>query len=258
MYYSIIVLGKALLLMGDGMKDLFGSAIAILLIDLLITVIIHPMPIWIYRYIIRKAPVVPKTAKRIVIIDTIIVVAIMLFITYFEDGGQLSFAAVFLWSKVSYSSLTKGYTEDADASSQEIVTARDRHGLIWQVLITVLFILLPLSMLMPSFICGERFASAAKFSVTYSYIEAASGFTLFLGAAAVLTGIIAVWLRIPTLSLSCTIICAMLEGYATLNLFSETSARTCKPTSGWYIATLLTFILLVCCIATIKWRRKHD
>lgn len=240
------------------MKDLFGSAIAVLLIDLLITVIIHPMPIWIYRYIIRKAPVVPKTAKRIVIIDTIIVVAIMLLITFFEGGGQLSFAAVFLWSKVSYSSLTKGYAEDTDALPQGIVTARDRSGLVWKVLITALFIMLPLSMLLPSFICGERFASAAKFSVTYSYIEAASGFTLFLGAVAVLTGIVAVWLRMPTLSLSCTIVCAMLEGYATLNVVSETSARTCKPTTGWYFATLLTLILLVCCVATKKKQKQHD
>ena len=245
--------------MEDGMKYLFGSAIAILLFDLLITVIIHPMPIWIYRYTIRNAPVIPKTAKRIVIIDTIIVVLIMLLITYFEGGGLLSFAAVFFWSKVSYSSLTKGYSEDSDASSQGIATARDRNGLIWQALITFLFIMLPLSFYLPSFICGERYASAAKFSVTYTYIEAASGFTLFLGAATVLTGIIAIWLRIPTLSLGCTIVCTMLEGYATLNLVSEASARTCKLTTGWYIAALLTLILLGCCVIIIKRRKQqHD
>ena len=82
----------------------------LLLLDLLITVIIHPVPIWIYRYAIRKQPVAPKKAKKIVIIDAIIVAIVWFMIMLLTDGSKLSFIALFIWSKICYSSLSKGYS----------------------------------------------------------------------------------------------------------------------------------------------------
>lgn len=81
-----------------------------LLIDLCITVIIHPVPIWIYRFAIRKRPVAPKTAKRIVIIDVIIVFIIWLVLAVIMGGTKISILAFVVWSRICYSSLSKGYS----------------------------------------------------------------------------------------------------------------------------------------------------
>ena len=86
--------------------------VLLLLINLLFTLIIHPVPIWIYRYAIRKKPVSPKVAKKIVIIDAAFVVLIMLVITSLTNGGHLSMLAILVWGRICYTSLTKGYTEN--------------------------------------------------------------------------------------------------------------------------------------------------
>lgn len=87
-----------------------------LAIDLLLTIIIHPLPIWIYRYAIKKKPVAKRTAKRIIIVDAVIVVLLMIVITIVTGGSKISFAAVLLWSCICYSSLTKGYVDDSRSS----------------------------------------------------------------------------------------------------------------------------------------------
>lgn len=92
-------------------SSFFNSWFGLLLINLLITILIHPTPVWIYRYAIRKKPVAPKAAKRIVIIDAMVVVVIMIAITAMNEGSRISIAAVLLWSRVCYSSLTKGFVE---------------------------------------------------------------------------------------------------------------------------------------------------
>ncbi len=81
-----------------------------LLIDLCITVILHPVPIWIYRFVVRKRPVAPKTAKRIVIIDVIIVFVIWLVLAVLMSGTKISILAFVVWSRICYSSLSKGYS----------------------------------------------------------------------------------------------------------------------------------------------------
>ena len=91
---------------------MLDSGISALFFSLLLTLIIHPLPIWIYRYIIREKPVAPQTAKKIVIIDAVIVFIIMFFLAAKAGGSPISFFALFLWSKVCYSSLTKGYNEN--------------------------------------------------------------------------------------------------------------------------------------------------
>ena len=105
-------------------SSFFNSWFGLLLINLIITILIHPTPIWIYRYVIRKKPVAPKVAKRIVIIDAIVVAVIMIAITAINEGSRISIAAVLLWSRVCYSSLTKGFAESVtvpqDAASSAI------------------------------------------------------------------------------------------------------------------------------------------
>ena len=96
-----------------------NSWFGIFCINMLITIIIHPTPIWIYRYAIRKKPVAPKQAKRIVIIDAIVVVALMLVVTAINKGSEISLVAVLIWSRICYSSLTKGFIENVDAFPKE-------------------------------------------------------------------------------------------------------------------------------------------
>ncbi len=83
-----------------------------LVMGLLLTLLIHPVPIWIYRYCIRKKPVSPKYATLIVIIDAIVVFAICFMLTGLFGLSGTSMSAVVLWSYVCYKSLTNGYTKN--------------------------------------------------------------------------------------------------------------------------------------------------
>ncbi len=85
-----------------------------LLIDLCITIILHPVPIWIYRYAIRKRPVVPQKAKRIVIVDAIIVFVIWFIIGVLINSSKISFLAIIVWSRICYASLANGYSVSND------------------------------------------------------------------------------------------------------------------------------------------------
>lgn len=95
----------------------------IMLLNLLSTIIIHPVPIWIYRYLIRKKPINPKKAKRIVIIDAVCVIFIFLGVASLigQVENPISFAAIFFWSGICYISLTKGYTEETSDISMKII-----------------------------------------------------------------------------------------------------------------------------------------
>ncbi len=104
-------------------SSFFNSWLALLLINLIITILIHPTPVWIYRYVIRKRPVAPKVAKRIVIIDAIVVAVIMIAITAMNEGSRISIAAVLLWSRVCYSSLTKGFAESVTVPQEAASSA---------------------------------------------------------------------------------------------------------------------------------------
>lgn len=82
----------------------------IVILQLFMTALIHPIPIWIYRYGIRKKPVSPKTAIIITLIDAFIVV-IILAAVFAGRTASLSFGAVGVWSFVCYKSLKSGYIE---------------------------------------------------------------------------------------------------------------------------------------------------
>ena len=113
-----------------------NSWLSNLIFSLLITVIIHPTPIWIYRYGIKKAPVEPNKAKKIVIIDAIIVTIIWALFAFLNEGSKLSFVAIILWSSICYSSLTKGkrrltaepgiYRDVSSNNSSFILDEKDR------------------------------------------------------------------------------------------------------------------------------------
>lgn len=80
-----------------------------IIVNLSLTILIHPLPLWLYRWCIRKKPIAPKTAKKIVIIDAVIVFVVMNVIAYF-GSGRVTGAAIILWAWVSYRVLISGYT----------------------------------------------------------------------------------------------------------------------------------------------------
>ena len=86
------------------MKRLYGN----LLFSLLITIAVYSLPIVIYRYAIRRAPVDRKKAKKITIIYGICAVIIMAVIyAVFSEGGKVGSAVVF-WSYINYLILVSG------------------------------------------------------------------------------------------------------------------------------------------------------
>ena len=100
-------------------NSLLGSAVGAILLGLIITFLIHPLPIIIYRYGIKKEPVAPKKATKIAIIDAIIVFLIwvginVIFITSTGSAASsISTPAIVVWTFICRSILTKGYQTPA-------------------------------------------------------------------------------------------------------------------------------------------------
>ncbi|MBE6952194.1 MAG: zinc ribbon domain-containing protein [Ruminococcaceae bacterium] len=94
-----------------------------IIVNLSLTILIHPLPLWLYRWCIRKKPVAPKRAKKIVIIDAVIVFVVMNVIAYF-GSGRVTGAAIILWAWVSYRVLISGHknaeTPEVPAEEDEI------------------------------------------------------------------------------------------------------------------------------------------
>ena len=79
-----------------------------LLISLLITVAVYSLPIFIYRWCIRRYPVERKKAKIIAIVYGIAAWILMSVIVFVVNDGGVAGAAVFLWSWVNYRVLIGG------------------------------------------------------------------------------------------------------------------------------------------------------
>lgn len=77
-----------------------------ILLSLIITIVIYSLPIIIYRYAVRKAPVAPKKAKKITIIYGIAAAIVMVALLIALDAEVTSFGAIFFWSYVNYKMLT--------------------------------------------------------------------------------------------------------------------------------------------------------
>lgn len=89
-----------------------------LLFSLVVTVAVYSLPIIIYRYGIRKAPVDRKKGKRITILYGIASFIVMSFITLAVNGSIATGGAIILWSGVNYEMLTRGKKSGQPASVQ--------------------------------------------------------------------------------------------------------------------------------------------
>ena len=76
------------------------------LINFVLTVTFYSLPIIIYRYLIRKAPVENKKAKKITIIYAIAAYALVLALMIYMDTGKAPGSAIILWSYINYRMLT--------------------------------------------------------------------------------------------------------------------------------------------------------
>ena len=97
--------------------DIFYDGLLSILMGFLITFFIHPVPIWLYRYTIRKAPFPPKKARKIAFFDAVVVFIVMFAITPLFSGSSGSLPAIFMWSFVCYATLKVGYVSPQDTSS---------------------------------------------------------------------------------------------------------------------------------------------
>lgn len=107
-----------------GFRKLLAEDLVLwIIVNLSLTILIHPLPLWLYRWCIRKKPVAPKSAKKIVIIDAVIVFVVMNVIAYF-GSGRVTGAAIILWAWVSYRVLISGHknaeTPEVPAEEDEI------------------------------------------------------------------------------------------------------------------------------------------
>ncbi|MCH5212649.1 MAG: hypothetical protein J1G06_06520 [Oscillospiraceae bacterium] len=87
-----------------GIKDIIYS----ILFGFLLTIVIYSLPIIIYRYVIRRKPVKPSTAKKITIIYGIAAFIAMLIVLVLL-GGKGAGSAIVLWSYINYRMLISGY-----------------------------------------------------------------------------------------------------------------------------------------------------
>ncbi len=81
-----------------------------IILDLLATFIIHPLPLIIYRFAIKKEPIPPQKALIIVIVDGVIVFAIWIaLILLLGTISALSVTPIFFWAIICKIILSKGY-----------------------------------------------------------------------------------------------------------------------------------------------------
>ena len=76
------------------------------LVSFVLTVAFYSLPIIIYRYLIRKAPVENKKAKKITIIYAIVAYALVLALNIYMDTGEAPGSAIILWSYLNYRMLS--------------------------------------------------------------------------------------------------------------------------------------------------------
>lgn len=76
------------------------------LVSFVLTVAFYSLPIIIYRYLIRKAPVENKKAKKITIIYAIVAYALVLALHIYMDTGEAPGSAIILWSYLNYRMLS--------------------------------------------------------------------------------------------------------------------------------------------------------
>lgn len=92
----------------DAAAYLWRQVLLSIFVSLIITVSLYSLPIFIYRFGIRKAPVEKKKAKRITIIYGICAFLVMSALLLSLGGDQIAGSAILLWSFINYRVLTAG------------------------------------------------------------------------------------------------------------------------------------------------------
>lgn len=90
--------------------------------SLLVTIAIYSLPIIIYRYAIRKAPVDARKAKRITIIYGVCAFFLMSALIFALRGSGVAGGAILLWSWVNYRVLVGGKAEAASSEPADNAT----------------------------------------------------------------------------------------------------------------------------------------
>lgn len=86
--------------------------IGMLMVSLLITVSVYTVPVLIYRFGIRKAPLPPAKAKKFTVIYGILAFLAMSVLLFLLNGEAAASSAILLWSMVNYKILTSGRGAD--------------------------------------------------------------------------------------------------------------------------------------------------
>lgn len=102
---------------------------ASLLSALMLTVIVHPLPICLYRFCVRRKPVSPENARVITVADAIGAVILLAGIFVVRDLTKIPLLAAVPWTYVSYRILIAGYPEQEESTvpaPEEEPPAQDR------------------------------------------------------------------------------------------------------------------------------------
>lgn len=101
-------------------------------LGILVTILIHPLPIWIYRRFIKKEAIDSDNARRIVNIDTVVVAVVFIVFSFFFGGG-LSIVALLFWRKVCLNILVKksdlpSYESSGDRTNSEFIKEQNDYS----------------------------------------------------------------------------------------------------------------------------------
>lgn len=92
-----------------------------ILLNLVVTIAVYSLPIIIYRYFIRKAPVEREKAKKITIIYGICAFIVMSVIIFAINGSGAAGGAILLWSWINYRMLIGGENQNQNSKGLEPV-----------------------------------------------------------------------------------------------------------------------------------------
>ena len=87
-----------------------------ILFSLIVTILVYSLPIFIYRFGIKKEPVPPKKGLLITLVYAVFAFIAMCVLLFLLNGSPTAGGALFLWSFINYKMLTKGYVEPLPAS----------------------------------------------------------------------------------------------------------------------------------------------
>lgn len=87
-----------------------------LVFGLLVTIAVYTLPVLLYRCVIRRRPMRPKTAGRFTVLYAIIAFILVSVLCFLLDGSAIIGGGLALWSFVNYKILTFGYQEETPAA----------------------------------------------------------------------------------------------------------------------------------------------